>query len=76
MKQQAKARLENALGRNLMLRNFLGVMNNHFYDDPETLTEINRLLRGCITDQKNLIKMNESNGSYVVEPVVLDVWEE
>ena len=76
MKQQAKARLENALGRNLMLRNFLGVMNNHFYDDPETLTEINRLLRGCITDQKNLIKMNESNGSYVVESVVLDVWEE
>lgn len=59
-----------------MLRNFLGVMNNHFYDDPETLTEINRLLRGCITDQKNLIKMNESNGSYVVESVVLDVWEE
>ena len=76
MKQAAVTRLENAMGRNLLTRNFLAQMNDHFKDDIDKLEQVNRLLRGLLIDQQNLINMRTAADRYTVQNVVLEIWEE
>jgi len=64
------------MARNLGLRKFLELMNECYRNDEESLQEINRLMKGLITDKRNLMAMRQAAGDYIVQAVVMEVWED